>query len=227
MLNFFKKITVCVVLAITFSSCVNFNRFETAETLGARNKSFEMNQGVSVLGDSRSTTENVIPSTELTFRRGITDKLDLGITIPLSTLLLFDGKYNFYQSANKKFQASASPGFGYYLIKLNNGHPYLLTFPVIASYRFSDELAIGIIPKYVRFATQDNDKRIMNVFGAATGVAIGEDKSWNVSFGMYYSYERSRGTYYDQYWFGQFTIGKKIFYHRKKIANTGDDLKGG
>ena len=113
---------------------------------------------------------------EFYYRRGFSEKFDMGFKLTLIGTFSIDGKYNLYDS--KKFAVATGLGLSHASLK-NEGYEKItiidITFPLHTSYHINDNFAVYISPKYnIRIA--DNNQ---NMLGATFRARIGN------KFGLY------------------------------------------
>jgi hypothetical protein len=171
--------------------CVNMSTLQTAQTLepgrqrflvgGGYYESASVNQAAS--SANASDTRLALPYTEIGYRRGIVENLELGakVTIPGTTGI--DGKYRFIHAG--KFAVAAGLGVSYLKIDTGSGMGQASTqlidamVPLYVSYDIARPLALYLSPKYVaRFASSTDTNMMVtsgmqNLVGGTVGVRVG------------------------------------------------------
>lgn len=138
------------------------------------------------LGKFKSNTQNAnnldeseydfLPSIGIRAKYGITDKIDGGINIDLSTNIGFTGKYQFIGKRDNKFNSSIGVDFGANLIGVFNYKLfYYYSIPLYLSYGFKETITTFVTPRMIN----NSEYVFSNKYGKET---VGEKfNSTNVS----------------------------------------------
>lgn len=181
-------------IALTFfiSSCASLTGFEEGRSIGEGASELTISGNFTrvpdLFDDSDSLTtgidtlsENIsFPNIEFTFKKGITDKLEVGgrVSTNLNASTFF--KYQVVGDNTSKFALSPGVEFGTVL-----GLAYNVGVPIYATYYPSDAVAVNIAPRFMyQFITGDESSGV-TYLGGNFGLLFGKKNKFGLDLGYY------------------------------------------
>lgn len=151
-----KKVALILPLLILIS-CANLNSLQDGRTL--KKETIEITPMLSI-GKFKSNTQNTnnvdetefdfLPTFGLRAKYGLTDNIDAGINVDISTNFGFTGKYQFVGNQEKKINMSIGIDFGANLIGIINEKLfYYYSTPLYLSYNKNESSALFITPRFI------------------------------------------------------------------------------
>jgi hypothetical protein len=177
------------LISAAMTGCVNMSSHQTAEVLkpnesrtligGGYFMSEEINAGLDE-ASSGEVKDIKFPYLEMSYRRGIIEKLDVGAKLTIIGTIAGDAKYQLFN--NEKFAAAAGAGLGYLSMSSGEGESKIeskiidLMVPFYTSYRMAENFALYLTPQYVyrNISSSDGDKDGTSLIGSTLGMMIGK-----------------------------------------------------
>ncbi len=187
---FMSALVACSVLQV---GCASFSTMQTAEVLEKGKSQTTIGGGSysskafsSAVSSSVKESDVSLPYFEVSYRRGVTDKIDVGGKITLIGTAVIDGKYQLYDG--ETFDAAVGAGLGYLSIESgtdNNKSKSTIIdaiIPLYLSAKVSPSFTPYISPKYVLRSISGSTSGSTGIVGATGGVKIGD------TWGLYAEY---------------------------------------
>lgn len=176
--------SVCTLAIMNLlSSCGSYTSMQTGRTIGANTG--EVTAGMFVANNtitnkiSIGDRKLIYPLFQASFRYGIIDPLDIGITFNTFGQLGLDGKFQIIGDRESIFALSAGFGFNTYWRSF-----YDLIIPVYLSVHPVDKLSIYLTPKWVHQSIVLSRKVSLSYINNSMGVLYGDQ----VKYGLEASY---------------------------------------
>lgn len=182
-----KKTSLLVIYSIFYlSSCVSLTGLEEGRSLGEGNSEFgagiAYTAAPDILDDDGEGFDSTIgyPTIDFSYKRGITDKLDVGgrLTSSLSAGLFL--KYQVVGDQNSKF--TMAPGLD---ISTFAGLTYAIQVPLNMSVHPSKDLSINFAPRFIYQGATGSLSTGVNYFGGNFGLLYGKRHKFGLDFGYY------------------------------------------
>jgi hypothetical protein len=200
-----QKILNLFLIAIIGSqvACASMSSLQTAEVLepGKTQQTFGGGYYASEETSNNVSLSTKLPYLEYSYREGVTKDFDAGVKLTIIGAAAVDGKYRLYDG--EKFDFAIGGALGYMSIKTGSGATETentiidLMVPVYASYRFSDQWAAYLTPRYVlrmnSRSGSDGGSSSGSLIGGAGGLKIG--KEWGAYVEA--AYQKETGTTFD------------------------------
>lgn len=182
-----KKISLLTFCSfILLSGCVSLTGLEEGKTLGEGNS--EVGAGIAytsspdILDDEGAGFDGTIsyPTLDLSYKRGITDKLDVGgrLTSSLSAGLFL--KYQIVGDQNSKF--TMAPGLD---LSTFAGLTYAIQVPLNMSVHPSKSLSINFAPRFIYQGATGSLSTGVNYLGGNAGLLFGKRHKFGLDVGFY------------------------------------------
>ncbi len=166
------------------SGCPSFAQFQEADVLEKGESKFGVGIGatsysfdVGVDGDEDIETFTV-PQLSVWGRYGLTEKLELHGHIWLPFGATLGGKYQLIGNRKQEgFALSVGGDVGYLTISSGDLETNILDIyiPIYTGYRFSEDFALYLTPKYDLRILSGSSSGTAHLFGGTVGTAIGKD----------------------------------------------------
>lgn len=173
------------------SSCASLTGFEEGRSLGEGNSELGVSGNFTRAPDLFADEDEIIdsleisssisfPNIEVSYKRGVTDQLDVGARI----------SSNFNASAFLKYQVvgdktsnfALSPGFEFGTVL---GLAYNVGIPIYASYYPSDAVAINLTPRYMYQFISGAESSGVSYLGGNFGLLFGRKNKFGLDIGYY------------------------------------------
>jgi hypothetical protein len=194
----FILVLVMLVFASMQWGCASMSSMQTAEALKVGDQQFTVGGGTynsksfNVAMSGTSTDPDLTASVlEISYRRGMAEKIDVGIKYTLPGTLTADGKYQFLDG--ETFDAAAGLGLDYFSMETGPDNARTKTtiidliVPLYLSAKLSDSFTPYLSPRYLLRNISGVSSGTTSVIGATGGVKIG--KTW----GLYVEYGIQKG----------------------------------
>jgi len=186
-LNFLFAVFACLFL---LSSCASLTGFEEGRSLGADNSELTISGNFTRVPDlfddedsgglDSLDTSISFPNLEFTFKRGITDKLDVGLRASTNLNASTFAKYQVVGDKSSKF--ALSPGFEAGTIL---GLAYNVGVPIYATYYPNEAVAINITPRYMYQFIVGDELDGASYIGGNFGFLFGKKNKFGIDIGYY------------------------------------------
>ncbi len=186
-------------VAFTQWGCASMSSLQTAESLKPDKSQVAIGAGTytsksfttSLNGNSRDADISV-PNFEVSYRRGIIDKVEAGAKLALPGTIIVDGKYQFIDG--EVFDMAAGFGLGYLSLETGSDPNKVKTtivdvmVPLYLSAKVNEYFTPYLSPRYLlRNVSSTSASGSASVMGATGGLKIG--KTW----GLYAEYGMQKG----------------------------------
>lgn len=183
-MNFAFKGSLVALIAAQVG-CASMSSLQTAEVLEKGKTQQTFGGGYYTSEETSGTTviNAKLPYLEYSYREGLAENFDAGFKLTIIGAATLDGKYRLIDGENFDFAIGAAAG--YTSLKTGTGTTETentiidLMVPVYASYRFDDQWAAYLTPRYVlRVNSQSgavSGNSTASLLGGAAGVKIGKD----------------------------------------------------
>ncbi len=182
------QFALLIFISSLFSSCAQIAGFQTAKVVGKNNAEVTVAMGGLGITDAFDLdATGVLPILQFGGRYGVSDDVDLGVTINTGSSVLFDAKFQLVGDEYSKFALALGPGLGF-----SGLGTFIMQsqFPVHMSIHPNDRFAFYFTPKYInQFAFQSNGS--VHYLGGSIGIETGK----NVKFGADVSYVNLLNTF--------------------------------
>ncbi len=176
---------LATLLVFGFSSCISISSLETARVVEPKKFGVGIGTGLpnySYKDDERETKVVSVVS-EISWRYGLVDQLDLGLNLKVVGLLGMDLKYQFLGDATSLFAAAAGFEAGYFFIPTidyNDANTFETAIPLFFSYHPTENFAVYINPKYIyrKYGSIESTSFI----GGVGGLRIGKSKAGFIEY---------------------------------------------
>jgi len=186
-LNFLLATAACIFL---MSSCASLTGFEEGRTLGEENSEFTVSGNFTRVPDifddeetgGLDTINSTIsfPNLEFTYKRGITEKLDIGARVSTNLNASSFVKYQVVGDKSSSFALSPGVEAGTVL-----GLAYSVGVPVYMTYYPSEGIALNVTPRYMyQFITGDETSGA-SYLGGNFGLLFGKRHKFGLDVGYY------------------------------------------
>lgn len=194
--HYMKKI-VAIYTFFLFYSCANLNSLQDGKTLEKGTVEVTPMISLGYIKSNGLNDDNVdeselefLPTFGLRVKYGIAERFDAGINVDLATDFGFTGKYQFLESANKKFNSSIGADFGANLIGILNGDlMYYYSVPLYISYHHNEAVCTFVTPRFIK----NSEYAYRNKYDLES---VGEKYSlsrFEVSYGMLFGKKNKYG----------------------------------
>lgn len=196
-------IATALATAVLQSACVSMSSLQTAETLekGRKQTTFGGGYYSSEETSNNTSLSTKVPYLEYSYREGLAKDFDAGVKLTIIGSAAVDGKYRLIDG--KEFDLSAGGALGYMTISSGSGANEVkntiidFMLPVYASYRFSEQWALYLTPRYVMRMNSrsgaSSGTSTASLLGGAGGVKIGHE--WGVYLEA--AYQKQLGSTFD------------------------------
>lgn len=198
-------------LCILLTSCASLTGFEEGRTLGEGNNEFGVSLNYvntpDIFSDDEEITGDIgFPNLEFNYKRGITEKLDVGGRVSTNLNASTYAKYQLVGDRNSSF--ALSPG-----LELGTvfGIAYTVAVPVYASIYPTESITINVNPRFVFQTIPGEDS--FNYLGGNVGLLFGKKNKFGFDFGYYAVGGEGLGTSTNLLTFGvggRFRFGENI-----------------
>lgn len=171
---------------LTFSSCVSLTGLEEGKTLGEGNSEFGAGIAYTVAPDilddeGEGFNESIgYPTIDLTYKRGILDKFDIGARITSSFSAGLFLKYQILGDQSSKF--AMAPGLD---VSTFAGLTYAVQIPLNMSFHPTESFSILLAPRFIYQGATGDLTTGVNYFGGNTGILFGKRHKFGLDFGYY------------------------------------------
>ena len=180
---------VLFALLMTFISCTSISGFQTGKVMkkGENQYSTALNATRNYSFGWASEKDDLsnlftYPIVDLSFRRGLSDKLELGFKMNTSFNLILDTKYQFFGDQESTFAISTGLGLGIFLSATEDSPLLNFHVPLYTSYHPLPYLDLYLAPRYIgQFGTENYNHFI----GFNSGFLIGKFPKFGVDFGFF------------------------------------------
>jgi hypothetical protein len=196
----FSRARAFALALASTAACANYSQLQDAETLPAGQAkigigaSFTKYKVEETNDAGQKELESVsVPAAVISYRRGITDNLEVQSTawIPLGARL--GAKYSLLGDAGKNgLHVSLGAHVGYLSISSGDGeNETTSTFidgyvPLYLGYRMSPGFAIYAVPQYILRSVSGDESEIGHVAGGTLGFALGKNTKFHIEGGGFY-----------------------------------------
>ncbi len=181
---------------IFFAGCIPFLKMESGRTLPRGKTSVGFSAASYNYSQKRNTKYKwqTVPDLQVRAKRGITDKLELGVGFNNIGFLMFDGKYQVIGDKNSDFAMSLGVGADAYLSLSRELIKNLkVSFPVYMSVHPTEKFYFFLNPQFSRQIALKKGHDSLNFFGASMGVGFYNRKGEINLGGDYFRFLQSRG----------------------------------
>lgn len=186
-LNFLLATAACIFF---MSSCASLTGFEEGRALGEDNSELTVSGNFTRVPDlfedevitEIDTIDSSIsfPNLEFTYKRGITDKLDVGVRVSTNLNASTFVKYQVVGDGSSSFALSPGIEAGTVL-----GLAYNVGIPIYATYYPAEAVAINVTPRFMyQFITGDESSGVAYL-GGNFGVLFGKKNKFGFDVGYY------------------------------------------
>jgi len=168
------------------SSCVSLTGFEEGRTLGEGNSEMIISGSLTRVPDLLEdevldTIENLsFPSIEFSYKRGVSEKLDVGAKVSTNLNVSAFAKYQVVGDRSSSF--ALAPGLE---IGSVSGIVYNIGVPVYLSYYPAEAIAINLTPRYVYQTVTGNAETGNSYLGGNFGLLFGKKNKFGLDIGYY------------------------------------------
>jgi len=195
--NFKSGIFLCFLVPV-FMGCASLSTMQTARVTEKGKFDYLVDYGSAYYADM---PPNHCPVAEFGLRYGITDYLDVGYKISISSISTLDFKYQFLGDKKSKFAGSIGLGGG---IAMGMGDgatafTYDTMLPVYFSYHPNDWLSLYCSPKYIIYRKdislefEETTTTITHFYGATAGIRIGKRVAFLAEYSLFGNYPAEIG----------------------------------
>lgn len=202
-----KSILRLIVLFFLLPSCMPLAGLQTGRSLGKGNGVVTLYLQSGNIYLPQDDTEKIIPfvpTAGAQFSTGVTNRLDLGAKVDISSFGVFQMKYQILGNQKSQFAASVGAEAGLMLLPLLAGGVfYYASVPVFLSYHPKENLSFHLMPLYSfgqRYVAKNTNgsqgyKYALDQSGFSYGVSIGRKNKLVFEFGNYGTriYQPTRG----------------------------------
>lgn len=177
----------CIFL---MSSCASLTGFEEGRVLGQDNSEVMVSGNFTRVPDlfddeafddvDSLDTSISFPNIEVSFKRGITDKLDVGIRASTNLNLSVFAKYQLVGDNSSSF--ALSPGFEAGTVL---GLAYNVGIPIYASYYPTESVAVNVTPRYMYQFISGANLNGASYVGGNFGLMFGKKNKFGIDIGYY------------------------------------------
>lgn len=186
-LNFIFAALVGILL---LSSCASLTGFEEGRSLGEENSELTISGNFTRVPDlfddedsgglDTLSTSVSFPNIEVTFKRGITEKLDVGLRASTNLNASTFAKYQVVGDKSSKF--ALSPGFEAGTVL---GLAYNVGVPIYATYYPTEAVAVNITPRYMYQFIVGEGTSGASYLGGNFGLLFGKKNKFGIDIGYY------------------------------------------
>ncbi len=173
------------LIVVFFSGCASVSGFEEGRALGENGNEIIASANFINLPEvlNVNTDDFLVtgfPNIDISYKRGITDKLDLGarLTSNLNAGLFF--KYQLLGDDMSQFALGTGMEFGTTL-----GLLYNIQFPINMSFYTSEKVAFNISPRYIYQIPAGSLNTPLNYLGGNFGVLFGKKNKFGIDIGYF------------------------------------------
>lgn len=202
-----KSILWLIVLLFLLPSCMPLAGLQTGRSLGKGNgiiTPYLQSGNIYLPKDDTEKSISFVPTAGAQFSTGITNRLDLGGKVDISSFAAFQIKYQVLGNQASIFAASVGAEAGLMLVPLLAGGVfYYASVPVFLSYHPKENLSFHLMPLYSfgqRYVSKNTNgsqgyEYALPQSGFSYGVSIGRKNKLAFEFGNYETriYQPTRG----------------------------------
>lgn len=192
-INMSKQINLllaAIVCVFFISSCASLTGFEEGRVLGEENSEITVSGNFTRVPDLFEDEFNAeidslnsaisFPNLELSFKRGITDKLDAGVRVSSNLNGSMFMKYQVVGDRSSSF--ALSPGFEAGTIL---GFAYNVGIPIYATYYPVEAVAINLTPRFMYQFITGAETSGASYLGGNFGLLFGKRNKFGIDIGYY------------------------------------------
>lgn len=184
-----KHLFLLICVMSTLCSCVSLTGFEEARVIGENNSELIVSGNYTQtpdffdlddLGEIDSTNTILFPNVELSYKKGISDRIEAGVRYSSNAVLGLFFKYQFYGDASSSFAlATGLEGSSSIGIAIS------IAIPLYISYYPSKNITINLAPRYNYQFILNSEVNGVNYLGGNFGVLFGERNKFGFDIGYY------------------------------------------
>ncbi len=177
-------------MAICFNSCISISSLETARVVDPKQFAVGVGTGIPNYSFTRDNEEIKVLGmvSEVSWRYGLVEQLDIGLNLKLVGLLGMDIKYQYYGDSQSRFAAAAGFEAGYFFIpstEYNDANTFETAIPLFFSYHPTEKLGVYLNPKYIyrKYGSIESTSFI----GAVGGFRFGGKRAAFIEYAFLYN----------------------------------------